>query len=102
PLDEGAEHEAWRVIFEQNIAKMEAADLIIANLTPFRGASADSGTLVEVGWFLGRGRPVFGYSNAAAPFADRTRALLQVQPDPVPRLMGDGFGLADNLRLPGA
>lgn len=44
---------------------------MIANLTPFRGASADAGTLVELGWFLGRGRPIFGYSNSATPFAAR-------------------------------
>ena len=102
PPNEDAEIPAWRVIFEKDIAMMEAADLVIANLTPFRGASADSGTLVEVGWFLGRGRPVFGYSNTAMPFAERSRALLAVQPDPVPGLTVEGFGLADNLMIPGA
>jgi len=28
---------------------MEACDCIVANLTPFRGASADAGTPVELG-----------------------------------------------------
>ena len=109
PLNEDAgalaplpEHEAWRVIFDKDVAMMEAADLVIANLTPFRGASADSGTLIEVGWFLGRGRPVFGYSNTATPFAERSRALLGVRPDPMPGLMVEGFGLPDNLMIPGA
>lgn len=96
------EGEAWRAIFAKDLAMMEASDLIIANLTPFRGASADAGTLVELGWFLGRGRPVFGYSNSAVPFADRSRALLQAWPDPVPALAVEGFGLADNLMIPGA
>ena len=57
----------WDKIFGQNLAMMEGSDAIIANLTPFRGASADAGTLVELGWFLGRGRPAFGYSQVALP-----------------------------------
>ena len=93
---------AWRAIYAKDVAMMEAADLVIANLTPFRGASADAGTLVELGWFLGRGKPVFGYSNAATGFAERSRALLAVQPDPVPGLAVEGFGLPDNLMIPGA
>ena len=51
---------------------MEESDIIIANLTPFRGASADAGTLIELGWFLGRGKPAFGYSNTATLFAARS------------------------------
>ncbi len=50
------EQEAWRTIFAKDLAMMERADLVIANLTPFRGASADAGTLVELGW-LARSRP---------------------------------------------
>ena len=98
-MDQGA---AWAAIYRKDIAMMEAADLVIANLTPFRGVSADSGTLIEVGWFLGRGRPVFGYSNSATPFDARTRAHLAVLPDPMPGLAVEGFGLPDNLMIPGA
>jgi len=96
------QHNAWAAIYRKDIAMMEAADLMIANLTPFRGVSADSGTLIEVGWFLGRGRPVFGYSNSATPFDARTRAHLAVLPDPMPGLAVEGFGLPDNLMIPGA
>ena len=96
------EAEAWRVIFAKDLAMMEQADIVIANLTPFRGASADAGTLVELGWFLGRGRPIFGYSNSATPFSARSEALLRVQPDPMPGLTVGGFGLPDNLMIPGA
>jgi nucleoside 2-deoxyribosyltransferase len=94
--------EAWRVIYAKDVAMMESADLIIANLTPFRGVSADAGTLVELGWFLGRRRPVFGYSNSATPFTERSRAFLALQPDLIPGLAVEGFGLADNLMIPGA
>jgi nucleoside 2-deoxyribosyltransferase len=81
---------------------MEGCDLVIANLTPFRGASADAGTLVELGWFLGRGRPVFGYSNTATLFAERSRRQVEAAPDPLPGLSVEGFGLPDNLMVPGA
>lgn len=57
------ELKAWQAIFEKDVAMMERSDIIIANLTSFGGASADAGTLIEVGWFLGRGKPIFGYSN---------------------------------------
>lgn len=96
------DEEAWATIYRKDIAMMETSDLVIANLTPFRGVSADSGTLIEVGWFLGRKRPVFGYSNSAATFADRTRAHLAALPDPMPGLSVEGFGLPDNLMIPGA
>ena len=96
------EDAAWRVIFAKDLAMMRDCDIIIANLTPFRGPSADSGTLIELGWFLGAGKPAFGYSNSAAPFADRSRAHLAAVPDPLPGLTVGGFGLPDNLMIPGA
>ncbi len=96
------DEDAWRVIFQKDIAIMAASDIIIANLTPFRGASADAGTLVELGWFLGAGKPIFGYSNSATPFAARSAAHLARNPDPMPGLAVGGFGLPDNLMIPGA
>jgi nucleoside 2-deoxyribosyltransferase len=96
------ESEAGIAIFHKDVAMMEAADIIIANLTPFRGASADSGTLVELGWFLGRGRPIFGYSNSATPFRERSEIHLAAIPDPLPDITVEHFGLPDNLMIPGA
>ncbi len=93
---------AWRTIFRKDLAMMEACDIVVANLTPFRGPSADAGTLVEVGWFLGRGRSTFGYSNSATPFAERSRLQVEAVPDPLPGLSVEGFGLPDNLMIPGA
>ena len=94
--------QAWRLIYRKDIEMMRHCDIIIANLTPFRGASADSGTLIELGWFLGQGKPVFGYSNSAEPFHARSLAYRAAIPDPIPNLTVEGFGLADNLMIPGA
>jgi nucleoside 2-deoxyribosyltransferase len=93
---------AWRGIFHKDIEMMEDCDIIIANLTPFRGASADAGTLIEVGWFLGRGKKVFGYSNTATLFAARSAAQVAAVPDPIAGLAVEGFVLPDNLMIPGA
>lgn len=92
----------WRAIFAKDVAMMEAADIVIANLTPFRGPSADAGTLVELGWFLGRGKPIFAYSNVRAGFAERSRRHVAAISDALPGLAVEGFGLADNLMIPGA
>jgi nucleoside 2-deoxyribosyltransferase len=101
-LAEMHEREAGLAIFHKDVEMMEAADIIIANLTPFRGASADAGTLVELGWFMGRGKPIFGYSNTAIGFTERSRAQVAALPDPMAGLAVEGFGLADNLMIPGA
>ncbi|MDE8346617.1 MAG: nucleoside 2-deoxyribosyltransferase [Acidocella sp.] len=109
PLNPEIEHlmtlphdQAWRAIYLNDIAMMEGCEIVIANLTPFRGASADAGTLVEIGWFLGRGRPVFGYSNSAVGFTARSAAQVAAVPDPITGLAVEGFSLPDNLMIPGA
>jgi nucleoside 2-deoxyribosyltransferase len=104
PLNEDAEtvateQEAWRTIYEKDVAMMEQSDIIIANLTPFAGASADSGTLIEVGWFLGRGKPIFGYSNSSENFESRMRRQLAAEQT---EFGIEGFHLPDNLMIVGA
>ncbi len=68
-------HEAARRIAMANEALMRSADALIANLTPFRGASLDAGTAFEVGFMRALGRPVLGYSNASADYHARARAV---------------------------
>ena len=104
PLDQDVETTAntldvWKSIYEKDIAMMERSDIIIANLTPFGGASADAGTLIEVGWFLGRGKPIFAYSNTSESFEQRMRRQLG---DGCADLGIEGFHLPDNLMIVGA
>ncbi len=94
--------DSWREIYRFDVAMMQECDIIIANLTPFRGASADAGTLVELGWFLGAGKKVFGYSNTATGFMARSQAQVAAAGDALPGLAIEGFGLPDNLMVPGA
>jgi nucleoside 2-deoxyribosyltransferase len=72
---------------EANVANVMS---VVANLTPFRGPSADPGTVYELGWMIGRGKRALGYSNDPRDLAAR------VAPD---GLAVEDFGEADNLML---
>jgi nucleoside 2-deoxyribosyltransferase len=54
-----------------NVALMTSCDGVIANLTPFRGVSADAGTALEIGYMASLDRIVLGYSNVAVPYKER-------------------------------
>lgn len=48
-------------IFAGNCGLIDQADIVIANLNPFRGAEPDSGTCFEVGYAVAKGKTVYGY-----------------------------------------
>jgi nucleoside 2-deoxyribosyltransferase len=88
---------------------MNSADAIIANLTPFHGIAADTGTCFELGFMCAQGKPAFAYTNVKADFGARTRAHHNgewyVDADGRPRgpnhIMIEDLGFADNLMLHG-
>jgi nucleoside 2-deoxyribosyltransferase len=51
---------------------IRGCEVVIANLTPFRGPSADVGTVFEVGFAHALGKRVLAYSNVAESFTERT------------------------------
>jgi nucleoside 2-deoxyribosyltransferase len=92
-------------IFAANIAYLREADAAIFNLSPFRGVNADPGTAFELGFFAALGKPVFAYSNDAAPLFDRVVGEFGVHATPegghcdARVLLIENFGNADNLML---
>jgi nucleoside 2-deoxyribosyltransferase len=96
-------------IYLGNEAHMRGCDALVANLTPFRGPSADAGTVFEVGFMRALGRPAFGYANTVIPFRQRTLAFLASAAEmraPDDWVDGEGlhlenFGLHDNLMVDG-
>lgn len=92
-------------IFKGNEAMMDAADAVIANLTPFRGPSADAGTVYELSYMAGRGKFCLAYSNDPALYVDRVRRFGPVTKSADGRLTDkDGltvedFGNSDNLMM---
>ena len=91
-------------IFRGNQAMMIEADAIIANLTPFRGPGADAGTVYELGYMAGRGKPCLGYSNDPSTYSDRVREFTEVSSRDgrlvdAQGLTVEDFGLTDNLMM---
>lgn len=93
-----------------NERMMREADLAIANLTPFRGISADVGTVYEVGFVCALRKPVFGYTNVAKGYYDRLSddyyaGKVGHDANGVMRgpdgLMLEDHGMVDNLMLDG-
>lgn len=115
PVDNHPAHPAagddavWLWIYRRNEAHMRDADAVIANLTPFRGPSADVGTVYELGFMRALGKRVLGYSNSAADLVPRTLGFV----GPAAHRDAEGrwrdaegmaledFGLADNLMIDG-
>jgi nucleoside 2-deoxyribosyltransferase len=69
--------EAGLCISAVNEELIKTCDLIVANLTPFRGPSADVGTVYEMGFAHGLGKKTFAYTNTAEPFTERTTKALE-------------------------
>jgi nucleoside 2-deoxyribosyltransferase len=107
PLDNAIDptaNDASLRIFRGNEAMMIEADAMIANLTPFRGPSADAGTVYELGYMAGRGKLCLGYSNDPRSYADRARELTNVSSRDGRLIDAQGltvedFGLTDNLMI---
>jgi nucleoside 2-deoxyribosyltransferase len=58
-------------IFRDNCALMQQADVGLFNLTPFRGPSADAGTVFELGFLFVQGKPIYGYTSAPQRYRER-------------------------------
>jgi nucleoside 2-deoxyribosyltransferase len=108
PLDNAVDlsaDDASLTIFRGNEAMMDRADAIIANLTPFRGPSADAGTVYELGYMAGRGKFCLAYSNDPAPYRQRVARLYDLKTSPDGRLIDpegltvEDFGWPDNLMM---
>ena len=107
PLDNSIERDADDAslqIFKANEAMMDRCEIIIANLTPFRGAGADPGTVYELGYMAGRRKFCLAYSNDGAAYADRVRRVMDVTSEngrlvDAQGLTVEDFGLTDNLMM---
>lgn len=90
-------------------AMMNSAQAVIANLTPFRGLHADTGTVFELGYMCGQGKAAFAYSNVKANHYQRIVDYYggKIVTGPDGRLRGpDGlsvedFDMNENLMLDG-
>lgn len=57
-------------IFHANVKLIKEADIVIANLNPFRGKEADSGTVWECGFASALGKKVYGYMENTSAYIE--------------------------------
>lgn len=94
-----------RRIYAANVASIRGCDAVIANLSPFRGPSADAGTVFEIGFAIALGKPVFAYADASSTYAARVaESCGPLRREDARLFAADGgsvedFGLVDNLML---
>lgn len=98
-----------RLIYRANVAMIRAADAGIFNLSPFRGPSADAGTIFELGMMIGLGKPCFAYTNDGRTLLQRMQAQGDAIQDPTTGAWTDhaahgieDFGNSDNLMIDAA
>lgn len=95
-------------IFQANLNLIRKAQIVVANLDPFRGPEPDSGTAFEVGYALALGKKVCGYVTHLDTLARRVEIAegrtKPVEPDGdrlIDRqgLLIENYGLPCNLML---
>jgi nucleoside 2-deoxyribosyltransferase len=102
-------------IYHANIALMDKADYITANMVRFRGPSMDVGTAFEMGYMAGLNKPVFAYYDAkpfygkdeqAGLYAERIAKFYPVSADKegvdIHGQAIENFQMADNLMMVGS
>lgn len=88
---------AAQEILDANLKMISVADMVIANISPFRGPHCDPGTALEVGYAMQSGKRVLLYSNDS-------RSLITRIKEDFPSIYVDNtsiedFGLTENLML---
>jgi nucleoside 2-deoxyribosyltransferase len=100
PFDHGETEP--RKILEGNLELIRKAQIVVANLNPFRGFEPDSGTAFELGYALALGKKLWGYIDSSEPLLERIRRIETLSADAKHDSHGmtiEDFGLPLNLML---
>ncbi len=95
-------HETARAIRDANIKLIESADIVMANLNPFRGMEPDSGTIFEVGYACALKKAVYCYATDCREMIARIRDKQQLSADATFCQEGksiEDFKLSHNLMM---
>ena len=82
-----------------NQAMIYECDIVIANLSPFRGPEPDSGTVWEVGFSQGLNKQVLAYSTDLRTLKEKTQSILNLgdASRDASGMVIEDFGLTHNL-----
>ena len=90
-------------IFQANVDLIRKAQIVVANLDPFRGAEPDSGTAFELGYALALGKKICGYVARLDTVAARVDMAEGRDEPQIPygnRLVDRNGMLVENFNLP--
>ena len=62
---------ASKLMYEGNLELIKQSDMVIANVSPFRGWSMDCGVAHEIGYFDALEKPIFIYANTQLSMVER-------------------------------
>ena len=82
-------------INDKNIELINESDCLVANLTPFRGPSADPGTCFELGYAIAQKKPVAIYSFDTKEYKQKLKDMSFMED----QWSIEDMGLSDNLML---
>ena len=104
-----ARAEQGRMIGRANEKLIRESNGVLANLTPFRGPSADVGTAFEVGFARALGKAIVGYTFAKEPYRERVlRSCTPIRKrdngvlEDATGMSIEDFDMVDNLMLDSA
>lgn len=98
-IEKSTNHAMASAIRDANMAMIASCDVVIANLSPFRGPEPDSGTVFEIGYALALKKDVIAYSSDRRSLKERTQSMLNLGASAVDHdnLSIEDFDLSHNL-----
>lgn len=81
-------------IYWGNVEMIKHADVVIANICPFRGPSVDPGTAFEIGYARALGKKVYLYTPTHSEYRDRVKVKVKSEYQEI-----ENFRLIDNLMI---
>ena len=100
--DAGTPLETATLIREANLKLIKDADIILANLSPFRGLEPDSGTIYEIGYATALNKQILAYTQDLRPMIERIQEAQHLPASQTLCKEGkiiEDFGLPQNLML---
>ncbi|WP_248928806.1 nucleoside 2-deoxyribosyltransferase [Paenibacillus hamazuiensis] len=100
PLDNLSGPDTAKMIFYANVGLIRVADILIADLNPFRGYEPDSGTVFECGLGYALNKKLYGFISDGRTMYDKLAHAINPQTGTFKDGMAvENFGLPLNLML---
>lgn len=79
-------------VFALRTEQIRRADIVIANISPFRGPGLEGGTAWEIGFAVALRKPVYAYTDDPRPYGERVQGMAD-------GMAMDSFGLIESLMV---